>query len=157
VKKFLYILPVFVIIFGVSLFPKLAYAAYDPNLVITDTQFSAKNTMSESQIQDFLVRKGSFLANYTVPAPRTVTYYIDSTHTLTTYENTVVGPYGASTEVNVQGWRASRLIWQVSQWYGVSPQVVLTIIEKESNFILGRTSGRVDGSIASPGANCYPT
>jgi len=156
-KKLLYILPAVIVALALSFLPGKALAAYDPGLVITDAQFSARNTMSEAQIQAFLVSKGSFLANYTVPAPRTVTYYIDSTRTLTTYENTVIGPYGVGSEVNVQGWKASRLIWQVSQWYGVNPQVVLTIIEKESNFILGRTSGRADGSIATPGANSYAT
>lgn len=133
------------------------FAAYDPNLVITDAQLTAKNAMTEAQIQEFLVIKGSFLANYTVPAPRTVTYYISQTRTLTTFENSTIGPYGISTEVDVRGWRASRVIWQVSQWYGVNPQVVLSIIEKESSFILGRTSGRADGSIAVPGANSYAT
>lgn len=143
---------------GVSfVFATPTYAAFDPGMVITDAVFTSANTMTEAQIQAFLVSKGSFLANYTVPAPRTVTYYIDSTRTLTTYENTVIGPYGVDSEVNVQGWKASRLIWQASQWYGVNPQVVLTIIEKESNFILGRTSGRADGSIATPGANSYAT
>jgi len=156
-KKFLLLLPIFVISIIFTCLPGKVLAAYNPNLVITDAQLTANNTMSEQQIQDFLVAKGSFLANFTVPAPRTVTYYIDSTRTLTTYENTTIGPYGVSTEVDVQGWRASRVIWQVCQWYGVNPQVALTIIEKESSFILGRTSGRADGSIAVPGANSYAT
>jgi len=165
-KKLLLLLPVFIVAMAFSFSPVKAFAAYDPDLVITDAQFSAKNAMSEAQIQEFLVAKGSFLANYTVPAPRTVTYYISATRTLTTYENSVIGPYGVCTSQNtvncehdVRGWKASRVIWQVSQWYGVNPQVVLTIIEKESNFLLGRTSGRADGSIASvnPVADSYAT
>lgn len=156
-KKIFLILPILIFSLFLAFTPQKALAAYDSNLVISDAQLTAKNTMSEQQIQDFLVAKGSFLANFTVPAPRTVTYYIDSTRTLTTYENTTIGPYGVSTEVDVRGWRASRVIWQVCQWYGVNPQVALTIIEKESTFILGRTSGRSDGSIAVPGANSYAT
>lgn len=148
IKKILLLLPVTTISLFFVFSPGHAFAAYDPNMVISDAQLTARGTMTETQIQDFLVAKGSYLANFTIPAARTVTYYVSPTKTLTTYENTFIGPYGAATEVNVAGWRASRVIWQVSQWYGVNPQVLLSIIEKESSYVT-RTDGAAQSSVST--------
>lgn len=39
---------------------------WNPNRIVEDSIFGNKDTMTEQQIQDFLVSKGSYLANYTV-------------------------------------------------------------------------------------------
>lgn len=48
-------------------------------------------------------------------------------------EGTMIGPIGQ--EVDSTGWSAARVIWQVSQWYGINPQVILATMQKESSLI----------------------
>lgn len=158
----------YIIVFAVALaqsffflVPTKTFAAYDPGQIISDAELTAKDSMSEADIQAWLVAKNSSLATMTVPTARTVTYYIGghnpdgSDRTLTTYENTVVGPYGVGPgfEENVATWPISKLIWKAAQWYTVNPQVILTIIQKESIYIT-RTDG---AAMATPGHNSYAT
>lgn len=120
----LFVLGVF-FAFGI---PKKAEAAYNPSYILPDSVFTNSGTMSEAQIQQFLVSKNSYLANYTVPAARYVSW-----NGVSYYEGTMIGPIGH--EVDSTGWRASRVIYQVSQWYGINPQVILVTLQKESSLI----------------------
>jgi hypothetical protein len=47
--------------------PGTANATWDNNNIISDASFGNAGTMTQQQIQDFLVAQGSYLANYTVP------------------------------------------------------------------------------------------
>jgi len=123
------ILAALLLVMGAFLFiPTNAEAAYNPSYIMPDTTFSNSSVMTEGQIQEFLVSKGSYYANFTVPAARYVNW-----HGVDYYEGTMIGPVGQ--EVDSTGWPASRVIWQVSQWYGINPQVILTTIQKESSMI----------------------
>ncbi len=110
------------------LLPQKAKAGLDNSSVISDSRFTASGTMSEQDIQWFLTSKGSYLANYTVPAERDVAW-----HGVNYHESPWIGPVGS--EVNSTGWSAAHLIYQVSQWYGINPQVLLATIQKESSLI----------------------
>jgi hypothetical protein len=103
-------------------------ASWNASNIISNNEFTAKNTMTEAEIQAFLVSKGNYLANYTVPAARYVEW-----KGVNYYENPLIGPFGG--EVNATGWRASRVIYNVSQWYNINPQVILATIQKESSLV----------------------
>lgn len=115
-------------LFLVFLLPQKTKAGLDNSNVISDSRFTASGTMSEQDIQWFLVSKGSYLANYTVPAERDVVW-----HGVSYHESPWVGPVGS--EVNATGWSAARVIYQVSQWYGINPQVLLATLQKESSLV----------------------
>ncbi len=108
--------------------PQKTFAALDNSNVISDNRFVASGTMSEQDIQNFLSSHGSYLATYTVPAARYETWQGTSY-----YENPWIGPIG--NEVNATGWSAAHVIYQVSQWYTINPQVLITTLEKESGLI----------------------
>lgn len=102
-------------IFFVMLFlPNKAEAAWNASYIISDSEFGASGTMSEAQIQDFLFAKGSYLTNYNMPG------------------DSYIGP---NNNINAKGWSAAHVIWQVSQWYGMNPQVVLTTLQKEQSLV----------------------
>jgi hypothetical protein len=42
------------------------FTIFDPELIITDEEFTNVNSMSEKEIQDFLTLKGSFLKDYSI-------------------------------------------------------------------------------------------
>ncbi len=70
--------------------------------------------MSEADIQTFLEQKGSYLADY----HETRDSYI-----------------GPDNDVPVKGWRASRIIKQAAEWYGLNPQVILATLQKEQSLV----------------------
>jgi hypothetical protein len=96
------------------IFSSRASAEFDPSYIISDTTFTAKGTMSEAQIQAFLVAKGSYLANY--------------------YEerDSYIGP---NNNIPAKGWRASKIIWHAANWYGINPQVILATLQKEQSLV----------------------
>jgi hypothetical protein len=118
------------------LMPTKALAAFNSSSIIPDAQFSASGTMTQQQIQDFLVAKGGSLASYTVPTAYNATTSQDGTKQM--YVNTYIGPIGS--EVNVAGWSASKVIYQASQWYGINPQVILATLQKEQSLVTDRTT-----------------
>lgn len=108
--------------------PKTTFAAWDPNNLISDQEMTNSGTMSEQQIQDFLVAHGSFMAIYAVPEGRYMTW-----KGVSYYETPWIGPAGA--EVNATGWRAAKVIYEASRWYGINPQVIIATMQKESSLI----------------------
>ena len=107
---------------------KPAEAALNNSYIIPDSTFSNAGSMSEAQIQSFLVSHGSYLANYTIPAGHSETYNGTSY-----YEGTWVGPIGS--EVDATNWSTAHLIYMDAQWYGINPQVLLTTLQKESSLV----------------------
>lgn len=101
-----------------------ANATQNPSYIMPDSVFVNSISMTEQQIQDFLASRGSYLSNYTVPAAFTEAGF---------YNGTFIGPVGQ--EVDSTGWKASRVIYQVSQWYGLNPQVVMATLFKEQSWI----------------------
>jgi hypothetical protein len=90
-----------------------AYAEWDPSYVMREDTFLGSGSMSEQQVQDFLVSKGGFLASYTLPA------------------DILIGPN--NTDLMPAGTTAAHVIWQASQWYGVNPQLILVTLQKEQS------------------------
>ena len=107
---------------------KPAEAALNNSYIIPDSTFSNAGSMSETQIQSFLVSHGSYLANYHIPAGHSEVY-----QGVSYYEGTWVGPIGQ--EVDATNWSAAHLIYMDAQWYGINPQVLLTTLQKESSLV----------------------
>jgi len=86
--------------------------------MISNTAFRAKDTMSLTGIQNFLVSKGSALASYSI-----------------TFD-TMIGP---GDTVNANGMNAATIIYNSAQWYGINPQVLLATLNKESSLVTSGT------------------
>jgi len=106
--------------------PAFAYTAneFDPGYIISDAQFYAGTSMTESQIQDFLnamrptCRTGSVcLKDYTTP-------------TQSKAANPMCSGYaGAASE------KAARILAKVASACGISPKVLLVMLQKEQGLI----------------------
>ena len=122
IHKYKILLAVFAVIV-----PILAYAApahadpvYDPNNLIMDSLFTDSNTMSISDIQNFLNSKNSGLKNYSdvencssIKTPYSFNYY----------------PHcGASVS-------AATIIYDASRAYGINPQAILATLQKEQSLV----------------------
>jgi hypothetical protein len=94
--------------------PGKAHAAWNPSNIISDAQFSNSGAMSEQQVQEFLVNKNSYLANYSET------------------RDSYIGP---NNDINSKGWSASKIIWQSANWYGLNPQVILATLQKEQSLV----------------------
>lgn len=142
-KKILYILPIISFSLFLAFSPGRVFAAFDPGFVFPDPVLTSKDTMNEAQIQAFLVSKGSFLANYTMPANRQVPYpcNLDGDNikeaTCQTWLNTV----GWNNDIDVSGWSSAKVIYNAAQWYGVNPQLIITTLQKEQSSITYKTLG----------------
>lgn len=129
IKNWKTIVPLVTLVFSFFVFSQPQEAkAFDNSRVIDDSRFSDNGTMSEEQIQTFLSSKGSYLTTYTVPAERDVVW-----QGVTYHESPWIGPAGQ--EFNATGWSAAHVIYQVSQWYGINPQVLLATLQKESSLV----------------------
>ena len=91
-----------------------AKADFNPSYIVSDSAFTNTATMTEADVQAFLESKGSYLANY--------------------YEtrDSYIGP---NNDIAAKGWRASKIIWNVANWYGINPQVILATLQKEQSLI----------------------
>ncbi|MFA5197267.1 MAG: hypothetical protein WC437_02480 [Patescibacteria group bacterium] len=122
--KFILTIVALVTMSSFFMLPKNAQAAQNPSYIMPDDVFVNAGSMSEQQIQDFLVARGSYLASYTIPVAFTEAGY---------YNGTWIGPIGA--EVDSTGWSAAHVIYTVSQWYGINPQVIMATLFKEQSWI----------------------
>ncbi len=91
-----------------------AGAAFNASYIVSDGFMSASGTMSEAQIEQFLQQQESYLASYYVP-----------THSK-------IGP---NDNVDSYSWPASHVIWQVANWYGINPEVILATLQKEQSLV----------------------
>ncbi len=80
-------------------------STFSPSLIISDSDFFDTKAMSLDDIQNFLVKKGSGLANYS------------------TYD------------VNGQTKTAAQIISESATRYGISPKVLLVLLQKEQSLI----------------------
>jgi hypothetical protein len=86
--------------------PHKASAIYMANNLIDNGVYTNVNSLSQSQIQSFLVGKGSYLANYTTFSGR---------------DNTNVP--------------ASQIIYEAAQDYVINPQLILATLQKEESLV----------------------
>ena len=91
-----------------------ARAGFDASYITSDITFTNTGTMSEADIQAFLQSKGSYLAGY---------------------HETRDSNIGPNNDVSARGWSAAKIIWQVANWYGVNPEVILTTLQKEQSLV----------------------
>jgi|GEM_PF-2148392 len=89
----------------VFLTPRPVHASYDPNNLIDNVIFRNKNAMSQSDIQNFLASKNSYLATYWTPR------------------------WNGSIAL------ASQIIYEAAQSYDINPQVILATIQKEQSLV----------------------
>ncbi|MEQ1734871.1 MAG: cell wall-binding repeat-containing protein [Rhodoglobus sp.] len=119
---------------------------FDPGYIISDTQFYDRDAMSESDIQAFLNARG--------PATCRPGYTCLKDYTFTTFTkaaNPMCAAYtGAASET------VARIIWKVSQACGISPRVLLVMLQKEQGLITDDwpTAGQL---AAAMGAGCPDT
>lgn len=122
------------VIIAVGMNPSLTSAALDNANIISDYNFSnTSNPMSASTINDFLIAKGSGLANYVIPENIEVPYPL------------AAGGFGtvSSRQVNdlngdpFYGITVAELIYRESTEHNVNPRVILATLQKESSAITG--------------------
>ena len=82
---------------------------FNPNLVISNGNMRAANSMSAAQVQAFLDAKGGVLRSYVAPD-----------------------------HSGVQK-KASQIIWEACQAYNISPKVMLVMLQKEQTLITRKT------------------
>jgi hypothetical protein len=119
--------------FLVAILPLKIQAALNNSNVISDYNFSFNNPMSAAEINNFLIDKGSRLANYVVPE------YVDVPYPLAS------GGLGtvSSRQVNdlnsapFYGKTVAQLIYDESAEHNINPRVVLATLQKESSAITG--------------------
>jgi hypothetical protein len=134
---------VFGLIFLVlNLSPQAVSAAtYDPNNVVSNNVFVNKDSMTQAQIEAFLVAHGSVWANYTIPQYITVAYPYKATNGNHVWGSVSVqqihsgNPGSGDTTAKLWGEKVSQLIYNESQEHGINPQVVLAMLQKESSSI----------------------
>jgi putative cell wall-binding protein len=102
---------------------------FDPGYIISDSQFYDSDALSESQIQTFLDAKGPVSCN-TPAHPGYTCLYDLSFPTFTKVANPMCGQYtGAASET------VARIISKVSAACGISPKVLLVMLQKEQGLI----------------------
>lgn len=90
--------------------PGVAQArTFDPTCVISDTSMRAAGSMSAAQVQTFLARKNSLLTG----------------RSFARHDNGSIA-------------RASTLIWEAAESWGISEKVMLTLLQKEQTLITRR-------------------
>ncbi len=131
------------VLMGVSIFfvasliisptPTSASLAFNPNLILTDEEFTDYNSLNVGEIQAFLQRKGSTLA------------------------------YKRFDDYQGINKTAAEIIWQAAQESKINPKVLLTTLQKEQSLIGSPVASQnqydkamgyrcPDGALCAPGA-----
>lgn len=146
--------------FFVGLFPlKLMASSFDQNLIISDYSFTNSSSMTQAQIESFLVEKNSFWVgtNYVIPAtvenvrfPYKDDLGNNAWGTVNVPQDVYLPPgLGSGFIENLGGKTVSEVIFkystELSNYYGISinPQVILSLMQRESSSILNSAN---DGS-----------
>ena len=104
----------FLVFFVLSFITQTANATYNPSNIISDLEFMSAGTMSEAQIQQFLIQKNSYLKDY---------------------EETRSNLMGYPERYQAQGKNAAHIIWWVANEYKLNPHVILATLQKEQSLI----------------------
>lgn len=123
-----------VVVLGLALFiTPTSSLAVNNALVISDANFADSDSMNATQINDFLIAKGSKFANYVIPQ------FVDVPYPLAAGGLTTVA---AEQKYDVTGGifygkTVAQLIAEECIEHGVNPKVILATLEKESSAITG--------------------
>ena len=111
-------------------------ANFDPGYIISDYQMGNYNSMTESEIQAFLIAKGNCRDTRTYLASQysSFSYHIRDGHFVCLAEETFGEgvDYGESAP---NGESAAHIIWQAAQDYQINPQVLIVLLQKEQGLI----------------------
>ena len=105
---------------GISLIPAAAQASFDPNNIIDDSVFTNANTMSVTDIQNFLNSKVPTCDTWHSPVPQ--------------YSQGAQPPWTCLKDYN-DGRSAAQIIYDAAQHHGINPQVILVTLQKETGLI----------------------
>ena len=98
---------------------------FNPGNIMSDSVMSNKNTMSESDIQAFLLSKN--------PCNNTNIYLAQRyPHLRYTIRN---GKFVCMAQDSFNGESASHIIWQAAQDYNINPQMIIVLLQKEQGLI----------------------
>ena len=95
--------------------PAQAATDYNNSRLMDDTVFDRVNSLTEAQIQSFLVSKGPCLANYQDVDPN----------------------FNGTTWTFTGSVSAAHIIYKAGQQWGLNPQVILSTLQKEESLITG--------------------
>ncbi|MGV8896783.1 MAG: cell wall-binding repeat-containing protein [Rhodoglobus sp.] len=125
-------------------------SGFDPGYIISDTQFYDSHALSESEIQAFLYAKGPASCN-TAAHPGYKCLYELKFSTFTKTANPMCSQYTGAVDETV-----ARIIAKVSVACGISPKVLLVMLQKEQGLITDTwpTTGQLN---AAMGAGCPDT
>jgi hypothetical protein len=96
---------------------------FNPNELISDSDFTNYNSMTLAEIQNFLETNKSYLANYVIPAEEEVSFCYNG------------GKSSVKISQKNAGKKISEAIFAEAQEHQINPQVILTTIQKESSAI----------------------
>ena len=110
-------------------------AGFDPGYIISDSQMSHYNSMTEAEIQQFLTSKNSCPnTNYnyyvSLSANPNYTWHWANGHFVCLSEEL----FGDG-EVIGSGQTAAHIIWKAAQDYKINPKVILVLLQKETSLI----------------------
>lgn len=109
-------------------------AGFSPSLIITDSNFLKSDTMDGTALNAFLASKGSWLADYIIPEYMTVPYFCRNEAGNTETRTVSVRQWHVS-NFAVYGMRVADLLADRARVNAINPQVILTLIERESSGI----------------------
>lgn len=98
---------------------------FNANNIMSDFEMTNKNSMSEAQIQSFLLSKNSCNNTDTYKAAwyPSVQYSIKD------------GKFVCMAKESFNGESAAHIIWQAGQDYNINPQVIIVLLQKEQGLI----------------------
>ena len=112
-------------------------AGFNPGNIIDDATMSNKNSMSESDIQNFLNDKfggnykGGSPNGYGVRAYPGYQYHVENGHFVPLAQE----KFGNNGLPAAGGQSSAHVVWQAAQDYSINPQVLLVILQKEQGLI----------------------
>ena len=117
----------------------LSGSDFMPGRIIDDTIFTNKNAMSVAQIQQFLnARVPTCEINhsaYNAQNPPPYTCLKDYQENTTTGANNF-GQFTSGSPNSIAGGKsAAQIIWDASQQYGINPQVLIVLLQKEQGLV----------------------
>ncbi len=142
-KILLLISGICVFAFVILIFPKTAKAAdFNPNLLISDYDFTNSGSMSASQIESFLQSRGSAFANYTIPEYINVPFPYRKGDGSSDWGSVSVRQYNDATGERLYGTRMSDFLAKEGRDHGINPQAMMVLMQRESSSI---TSSSISG------------
>lgn len=110
---------------------------FEAGNIISDAVMSNKNSMSENDIQAFLKSKNP--CNDTnlgkVIRLNETTGYMTDSRGVVYYYNISNGHFVCMADDSFNGESAAHIIWQAAQDYGINPQVLIVLLQKEQGLI----------------------